>query len=338
MRSRARSRRAGVAQGDPRGARASGLAWAEGGVEGLVSHPPPEDGRPAPLQGKPLSGDRYHPGAADCPRPGPERTLRKREAGPGRAWRPMEVARSQKEGPRRGCRGRLSKRRGPARASPCAEPAKPWRSSKTSQPKASFAPAAEWEGGGPARAPPSPPAVTGAITLLAADGYQLASASLSRFPSPRLPSPPVPNCWLHLSERGREARLRPAASGDVARLLARRAPPRSPGRGLRTAQCVALAPQPRKGLSRSLEDPLSTRCKTLATALYPATLPPASAATLALQIPGAPRFSISLPPSSPCATQMPTGRLDHSEAFALLGLPLHAKRPCPLLPLRLILF
>lgn len=58
MRSRARSRRAGVAQGDPRGARASGLAWAEGGVEGLVSHPPPEDGRPAPLQGKPLSGDR----------------------------------------------------------------------------------------------------------------------------------------------------------------------------------------------------------------------------------------------------------------------------------------
>ena len=241
------------------------------------------------------------------------------------------MARSQKEGPRRGCRGRLSKRRGPARASPCAEPAKPWRSSKTSQPKASFAPAAEWEGGGPARAPPSPPAVTGAITLLAADGYQLASASLSRFPSPRLPSPPVPNCWLHLSERGREARLRPAASGDVARLLARRAPPRSPGRGLRTAQCVPLAPQPRKGLSRSLEDPLSTRCKTLATALYPATLPPASAATLALQIPGAPRFSISLPPSSPCATQMPTGRLDHSEAFALLGLPLHAKRPCPLL-------
>ena len=65
------------------------------------------------------------------------------------------MARSQKEGPRRGCRGRLSKRRGPARASPCAEPAKPWRSSKTSQPKASFAPAAEWEGGGPARAPPS---------------------------------------------------------------------------------------------------------------------------------------------------------------------------------------
>lgn len=42
--------------------------------------------------------------------------------------------------------------------------------------------AAEWEGGGRTRAPPSPPAVTGAITLLAADGYQLARASLSRSP------------------------------------------------------------------------------------------------------------------------------------------------------------
>lgn len=49
--------------------------------------------------------------------------------------------------------------------------------------------AAEWEGGGRARAPPSPPAVTGAITLLAADGYQFARASLS--PAP-LPSPPLP--------------------------------------------------------------------------------------------------------------------------------------------------
>lgn len=57
-------------------------------MEGLVSHPPPEDGRPAPLQGKPLSGDRYHPSAADCPRPGPERTLRKREAG---AWKGLEA-------------------------------------------------------------------------------------------------------------------------------------------------------------------------------------------------------------------------------------------------------
>ncbi|XP_013364666.1 PREDICTED: glycine, alanine and asparagine-rich protein-like [Chinchilla lanigera] len=44
-------------------------------------------------------------------------------------------------------------------------------------------PRVEWEGGGWASAPPSPPAVTGAITLLAADGYQLARASVSRLPS-----------------------------------------------------------------------------------------------------------------------------------------------------------
>lgn len=51
-----------------------------------------------------------------------------------------------------------------------------------SQKAASSAPAAEWEGGGWESAPPSPPAVTGAITLLAADGYQLARASLSGSP------------------------------------------------------------------------------------------------------------------------------------------------------------
>lgn len=51
-----------------------------------------------------------------------------------------------------------------------------------SQKAASSAPAVEWEGGSWESAPPSPPAVTGAITLLAADGYQLAGASLPGSP------------------------------------------------------------------------------------------------------------------------------------------------------------
>lgn len=180
-------------------------------------------------------------------------------------------------------------------------------------------------GEGPARAPPSPPAVTGAITLLAADGYQLAGASL-RLPSP--PSPPVPNCWLHLSERGREARLRPAVSGSVAGCSHVSAPPGRRGEAS-APRNVSHSRHCPWGLSRSLEDPLSTRCKTLAAALYPTTLPPASAATLPLQIPGAPRFSISLTPSSPVCYPNAYWMPRPSETFALLGLPLHAKRPCP---------
>lgn len=53
---------------------------------------------------------------------------------------------------------------------------------RLSQKAASSAPEAGWEAGGWESAPPSPPAVTGAITLLAADGYQLARASLSGSP------------------------------------------------------------------------------------------------------------------------------------------------------------
>lgn len=67
-------------------------------------------------------------------------------------------------------------------------------------------PEAGWEGGGWKSTPPSPPAVTGAITLLAADGYQLARASLSVSP------PSSAQLLSHLSQ-GAKTRRRPAASG-----------------------------------------------------------------------------------------------------------------------------
>lgn len=69
VRSRARYRRAEIV-GDPRGARASGLVRSRGGVEGLVSHPPPRGWPPCPLKGKPLSGDRYHRAQLTAPGPG----------------------------------------------------------------------------------------------------------------------------------------------------------------------------------------------------------------------------------------------------------------------------
>lgn len=141
------------------------------------------EGRP------PLSRERRHRGAADRPRPRPRRSTRRREAG---AWKGLWAKGS-------GLR---------ARARPQAAVQKPAvpaaRAGSRLAPRgvgqalevlralpaeSQLRAVAEWEGGGRARAPPSPPAVTGAITLLAADGYQLARASLS--PAP-LPSPPLP--------------------------------------------------------------------------------------------------------------------------------------------------
>lgn len=107
-----------------RSVRASGPSRAEGGVEGLVGNPPPEASRRAPLTQ--LSREGRHPGEDDCPRPWPGRTLSGRLV-PGRAWEPKEVVCAQGQGPRRGRRGRLSRRRGLRLASPCAEPARPSR-------------------------------------------------------------------------------------------------------------------------------------------------------------------------------------------------------------------
>lgn len=76
-----------------------------------------------------------------------------------------------------------------------------------SQKAASSAPVAEWEGGGWKSTPPSPLAVTGAITLLAADGYQLARASFSVSP------PSSAQLLSHLSRGAAKTRWRQAARG-----------------------------------------------------------------------------------------------------------------------------
>lgn len=185
MRSRARYRRAGVAQGDPR--RRAGF-WARPGRGwggGSCKSPATRGWPPCPLKGKPLSGDRYHPGAADCPRPGPRAHLRGRPVpgGPGgQGSGPRAKGRTQAGMPRTAVQAtRASHAPRPARSRPSPGGSKP------SSQKASFAPAAEWEGGGPARAPPRRPRSQGQLHSLAlTDGYQLASASLSRLP--RLPS------------------------------------------------------------------------------------------------------------------------------------------------------
>lgn len=297
----ARSRPAGVARGDPKpgmGRRA---------------------GRRSPVHD--VTG-----AAADCPRPRARRTTRPREAG---AWKGLGAkgiglrarARPQAGAPRPAVRAaRAGSGLGPRGVGrtlevPRALPAK-------SQLRA----AAEWEGGGRARAPPSPPAVTGAITLLAADGYQLARASLSPLRSSLLPSPPPRNCWLHLNQRARKGRPRPTASGDLPRLLARGAPPGSPGRAPHTPQRVPRAPQPRKLLLRSrrggrgrlhaLQDPCSP-----ALARSPA---PGQGSHPDAPNPKLASVFQASPGPSRCAFQVPSGRLDRlpetSEAFALLGI------------------
>lgn len=103
-----------------------------------------------------------------------------------------------------------------------------------SQKAASSAPEAGWEGGGWKSTPPSPPTVTGAITLLAADGYQLARASLSISP------PSSTQLLSHLSQGAafRRSGRRPAASGDFPELLALGEPLLSLGRGRRTVHVV----------------------------------------------------------------------------------------------------
>lgn len=144
----------------------------------------------------PLSRGRRHQGAAHGPRPRPGRPTRRREAGAGKGLGVGVGVGGKGSGPCPGARPQAGARRPAVPAAQAGNGLAPRRASQglevlrafpaESQPRA----LAEREGGGRARAPPSPPAVTGAITLLAADGYQLARASLS---PPLLPSPPLPS-------------------------------------------------------------------------------------------------------------------------------------------------
>lgn len=158
-------------------------------------------------------------------------------------------------------------------------------------------------------------------------------------PSPLLlSSSPPRTCWLHLSERAWEARPRPTTSGDLPRLLARCAPPGSPGRALRTPQRVPRAPQPWRRLSRSQRGDrtlLHAPQDACARAFLRNSAPSQCKHRRAPNSRRAPVFQVSPAPGR-CAFQLPARRLDHWPLWCQASSA--ARKPSPSCPLRSILF
>lgn len=273
-----------------------GLGWSAG------THRPPA------TRGWLLAREERHTGAADCPRPRPGRTQRKR-----RGWCLKEPGSQRKWSARSG--------KAPGgEGSDWPHPALSWPGPRGAPHLPSQNQLRTGGGVGGRR--------RGACPALAARGhrgnYTLRCSSLqtvTNSPARRSPrssllpraSPPR-NCWLHLSKRARESRPRPTASGDLPGLLSKCAyplHPRSPRLALRPLQRVPRAPQPWMQLSWSQglkTGTFSTLCKTPTAARCPSTLPLAKAITPAPQIPGVPLFLRSLP--------RPAGVLSNSQLDA----------------------
>lgn len=237
-----------------------------------------------------------------------------------RAWKPKEVVSTQREGPRW---------RGFGLASPCTQLARPSRCSTPSQPK-------------PApRRQRSRREEAGARPALAARGhrgnYTLHCSSLqtvtnspahrSRGSSLLLRISPSLNCWLHLSERTRESRPRPTASGDLPGFLTRceyPLHPRSPRQALRSLQRIPPAPQPwmQVSWSRKLKDRnLLHALQNLHSCVLPLNTTPSQCNHPSTPNSGTASVSKVSPASRRCTFLSPTRYLNHlpetSEAFAL---------------------